>query len=404
MNSSAAQSWASTANSNSKTAISPYKSFHENFENFPDPSRPAWIEVNFAALAHNLSEIRNRVAPAKVMAVVKANAYGHGLVPVARFYQQSAVDMLGVALLEEALLLRENGIACPILVFGGLLESQVPHFLLHHIDITVSSLSKLEQVEGWALHLGCKARIHLKLDTGMGRIGTRACSAMPMIEAALLSKNCELIGIFSHFACADDPHDKMNALQLERFEEGIGHFEKLGAPIPMRHIANSGAILHQPKSFFDMVRPGILLYGIQPDAKSLVELELKRSLSLKAKTVFQKGMWKGQTVSYGATWKATKNTWISTLPIGYGDGFMRSLSGKAEIIYEGKRFPVVGKICMDQMMIESPEKCLPNDAEVTLIGMNGSEVITVEHLADQAQTIPYEILTNLNSRLPRYYS
>ena len=338
------------------------------------------------------------------MAVVKANAYGHGLVPVARFYEQTAVDMLGVALLEEAIVLRENKIACPILVFGGLLESQIPHFLLHQIDITVSSLSKLEQVEGWALHLGCKARIHLKLDTGMGRIGTRACSAMPMIEAALLSKNCELIGIFSHFACADDPHDKMNALQLERFEEGIGHFEKLGAPIPMRHIANSGAILHQPKSFFDMVRPGILLYGIQPDAKSLVELELKRSLSLKAKTVFQKGMWKGQTVSYGATWKATKNTWISTLPIGYGDGFMRSLSGKAEIIYEGKRFPVVGKICMDQMMIESPEKCLPNDAEVTLIGMNGSEVITVEHLADQAQTIPYEILTNLNSRLPRYYS
>ena len=404
MNSSAAHSLAFTANSNSNRATTTNQPSQQNILNFSDPSRPAWIEVDFAALAHNLSEIRKRVKPAKVMAVVKANAYGHGLVPVARFYEQTAVDMLGVALLEEAIVLRENKIACPILVFGGLLESQIPHFLLHQIDITVFSLSKLEQVEGWALHLGCKARIHLKLDTGMGRIGTRACSAMPMIEAALLSKNCELIGIFSHFACADDPHDKMNALQLERFEEGIGHFEKLGAPIPMRHIANSGAILHQPKSFFDMVRPGILLYGIQPDAKSLVELELKRSLSLKAKTVFQKGMWKGQTVSYGATWKATKNTWISTLPIGYGDGFMRILSGKAEIIYEGKRFPVVGKICMDQMMIESPEKCLPNDAEVTLIGMNGSEVITVEHLADQAQTIPYEILTNLNSRLPRYYS
>ncbi len=404
MNSSAAHSLAFTANSNSETVTSAQKSSHQNVANFPDPSRPAWIDVDFAALTNNLSEIRKRVAPAKVMAVVKANAYGHGLVPVARFFEQSAVDILGVALLEEALLLRENGIACPILVFGGLLESQVPHFLLHQIDITVSSLSKLEQVERWSLHLGCKARIHIKLDTGMGRIGTRASSALPMIEAALLSKNCQLIGIFSHFACADDPHDQMNKLQLERFEEGIGHFEKLGAPIPMRHIANSGAILHQPKTFFDMVRPGILLYGIQPDAKSLVELELKRSLSLKAKTVFQKGMRKGQTVSYGATWKAPKNTWISTLPIGYGDGFMRSLSGKAEIIYEGKRFPVVGKICMDQMMIESPEECLPNDAEVTLIGLNGGEMITVENLADKAHTIPYEILTHLNSRLPRYYS
>ena len=403
MNSSAVHSLAFTASSKSNRSTTTNQLSQQNVQNFSDPSRPAWIEVDFAALAHNLSEIRKRVKPAKVMAVVKANAYGHGLVPVARFYEQNSVDMLGVALLEEAIILRENKIACPILVFGGLLESQIPHFLLHQIDITVSSLSKLEQVERWALHLGCKARIHLKLDTGMGRIGTRACSGMPMIEAALLSKNCKLIGIFSHFACADDPNDKMNALQLERFEEGIGHFEKLNAPIPMRHIANSGAILHQPKSFFDMVRPGILLYGIQPDAKSLPELELKRSLSLKAKTVFQKGMWKGQTVSYGATWKATKNTWISTIPIGYGDGFMRSLSGKAEVIYEGKRFPVVGKICMDQMMIESPEKCLPNDAEVTLIGMNGSEVITVEHLADQAQTIPYEILTNLNSRLPRYY-
>ena len=235
MNSSAVQSLAFTANSNSETVTSAQKSSHQNVANFPDPSRPAWIDVDFAALTNNLSEIRKRVAPAKVMAVVKANAYGHGLVPLGRFYEQSAVDMLGVALLEEALLLRENGIACPILVFGGLLESQVPHFLLHQIDITVSSLSKLEQVERWSLHLGCKARIHIKLDTGMGRIGTRASSALPMIEAALMSKNCHLIGIFSHFACADDPHDKMTALQLERFEEGIGHFEKLGAPMPMRH-------------------------------------------------------------------------------------------------------------------------------------------------------------------------
>ena len=403
MNSSAAHSLASTANSNNEKRTSSHQTSCQNFENFPDPSRPAWIEVDFAALAHNLSEIRKRVSPAKVMAVVKANAYGHGLVPVARFYEQSSVDMLGVALLEEALFLRENGIACPILVFGGLLESQIPHFLLHQIDITVSSLSKLEQVERWSLHLGCKARIHLKLDTGMGRIGTRASSALPMIEAALLSKNCPLIGIFSHFACADDPYDEMTALQLERFEEGIGLFEKLGAPIPMRHLANSGAILHHPKSFFDMVRPGILLYGIQPDVKSQIELELKRSLTLKAKTVFQKGMLKGQTVSYGATWKASKNTWISTLPIGYGDGYMRGLSGNAEVLYEGKRYPVVGKICMDQMMIESPEKSVPNDAEMTLIGRSGEEVITVENLAEQARTIPYEILTNLNSRLPRYY-
>jgi len=195
----------------------------------------------------------------------------------------------------------------------------------------------------------------------------------------------------------------MTALQLERFEEGIGYFEKLNAPIPMRHLANSGAILHHPKSFFDMVRPGILLYGVQPDSKSHVKLELKRSLTLKAKTVFQKGMLKGQTVSYGATWKASKNTWISTLPIGYGDGFMRALSNKAEVLYEGKRFQVVGKICMDQMMIESRKMCVPNDAEMTLIGRCGEELITVEHLAEQAQTIPYEILTNLNSRLPRYY-
>ena len=152
MNSSAVHSLAFTANSNNEKVTSSHQTSCQNFENFPDPYRPAWIEVDFAALAHNLSEIRKRVAPAKVMAVVKANAYGHGLVPVARFYQQSSIDMLGVALLEEALFLRENEIACPILVFGGLLESQIPHFLLHQIDITVSSLSKLEQVERLALH------------------------------------------------------------------------------------------------------------------------------------------------------------------------------------------------------------------------------------------------------------
>ena len=354
-------------------------------------------------LAHNLRQIQQQVTPAQIIAVVKANAYGHGLVPIARFYEQAGIARLGVALLEEALALRAADIQCPILVFGGLLEAQVPHFLQQDIEITVSSLAKLQQVEGWAKQLNCTARIHLKLDTGMGRIGTRSASAGPLVEAAVKSSFCELMGVFSHFACSDDPTDPMTMLQLERFQEGLRHFERLQVPTPPRHLANSGAVLHHPASYLDLVRPGILLYGILPDPVSHPTLDLRPALSLKARTVFQKGLPQGHSVSYGATWKATRNTWISTIPLGYGDGFMRSLSGKAQVLHEGNRYPVVGRICMDQLMIETQDHPLPNDAEVVLIGRSGRETITVETLAAQANTIPYEILTNLNTRLPRRY-
>ncbi len=337
------------------------------------------------------------------MAVVKANAYGHGLLPVAQLLAENGVDALGVALLEEALALRQHGVNTPILVFGGLLERQIPAFLTHQIDITVSSLVKLQQVEACAVESGIRARVHLKIDTGMGRIGTRHNTCAPLIEAAVASKQCDLVGIFSHFACADDPNDPLTQQQLERFQDALRTFERLQAPVPLRHLANSGAILHFPESTFDMVRPGIILYGVQPDPLSARALALQPALRLKARTVFQKGLPKGHSVSYGASWTAPKNTWISTVPVGYGDGYFRAFSNRGAVLSGGKRYAVVGRVCMDQFMIETPEQALPNDAEVTLVGREGTAQITIEELAEQVGTIPYEILTNLNTRLPRKY-
>ncbi|MBW8311151.1 MAG: alanine racemase [Rhizobium sp.] len=368
-----------------------------------DTARPTRIRVDLDALSHNLRALRAH-AGVPVMGIVKANAYGHGLVPVARHLQAQGVEQLGVAFLEEGIALRQAGVHLPILVMGGIFGPQAAALIAHDLEITVSSLDKLRQVEAAAEALGRPATVHLKIDTGMERIGVHSYHAGPFIEAAVASRWCRVKGVYSHLSCADEPESPMTARQLERFLEACAQFERIGAPMPLRHLANSGGVLHFPGTHLDMVRPGIALYGVLPDPASRPTVALRPALSLVSQVVYFKVVPAGQPVSYGATWAPATDTRVVTVPIGYGDGFPRALSSRGEVLVRGQRHPIVGRICMDQFMVDiGPAGTAYNEDEVVLIGHQGGRGIRCEDVALAAGTIPYEILVGLNGRIPREY-
>lgn len=364
--------------------------------------RPTRIVVDLDHLAFNLRSIRAHVG-VPVMGIVKANAYGHGLVPVALHLQAQGVDQLGVAFVEEGIALRKAGVTAPVLVLGGIFGRQVAQFIVHDLEITVSSLDKLRLVEAAAQALGRKAVIHLKIDTGMERIGVHSYSSRAFVEAAVASPWCVLKGIYSHLACSDDPSSPMTAQQLERFLEACAHIERIGAPMPLRHLANSGGVLHFPQTWLDMVRPGIVLYGVQPDPASQRTIDVKPAMSLASQVVYFKVVKAGHSVSYGATWAPQHDTRVVTVPIGYGDGFPRALSSRGEVLIRGQRYPIVGRVCMDQFMVDIGQDSAWNEDEVVLIGRQGDNAISAEALAQRAGVIPYEILVGLNDRIPREY-
>lgn len=369
----------------------------------PMSERPTRIVVDLSALSDNMQAIGAHVG-VPVMPIIKANAYGHGLLPVGQHLQAHGAGQFGVAFVEEGLALRRGGITVPILVLGGILGRQVGQMIRNDLEITVSSLDKLRQVEATAERLGRQATIHLKIDTGMERIGVHSYSCGPMIEAAVASKWCRIKGVYSHLACADDPDNPMTALQLERFREACAHFDRLGAPMPVRHFANSGGVLHHPATWLDMVRPGIMLYGVLPDPASRATVPLRPALSLVSQVVYFKVVRAGHPVGYGATWAPRVDTHLVTVPLGYGDGYPRALSSRGQVLIRGRRRPIVGRICMDQFMVDlGPDGTAYVEDDVLLIGAQGGETIPVEEVARRADTIPYEILTRLNERIPREY-
>ena len=364
--------------------------------------RATWAEVNLSQLSRNLQAIRAHVAPAKGMIIVKANAYGHGLAEVARHLGPLA-DYIGVAVLEEGIFLRKLGVNAPILILGGIWGDQVPQYLQHDLTLTASSVERLEQIDGAAASMGVKAKVHLKIDTGMERIGVHYYSASTLQEAALRSKHVEVEGIFSHFANSDAVDLSDACLQLERFQEVLRFYEKHSLPMPIRHMANSAAILQLKESHLDMVRPGILLYCVYPAKDVVRTIQVRPALAWKSRVVYFKVVKAGHPVSYGSTWQSDHAVRIVTVPVGYGDGYFRSMSNHARVIIRGKEYPQVGRICMDQMMVNIENDSAFNGDEVTLLGESGSAAITAQELADWAGTIPYEILTNINTRVPRVY-
>jgi alanine racemase len=365
--------------------------------------RPTKVEVNLDRLTDNFQAICQKVTPAKVMTILKANAYGHGLVEVARHMVGLGADYLGVAVLEEGLLLREQGIRAPVLVLGGILGNQVPTFLKHDLTLAASSVEKLEQIEEAAHQMGVTARVHLKIDTGMERIGVHWYNAQALLEASLKCCCVNVEGIFSHFANADVSDLTHAHLQLERFQEVLSFYERRGLPAPLRHMANSAAILQLPESYFDMVRPGILLYGVYPSQEVARSVAVRPGLAWKSYVVYFKVVQPGNPVGYGSTWQSDHMVRMVTVPVGYGDGYFRSMSNKARVIIRGKPYPVVGRISMDQITVNIEWETAYNDDEVILIGEAQGASITCEDLAEWAGTIPYEILTNINTRVPRVY-
>ncbi len=361
-------------------------------------------EIDLKNLRDNFDSVRKRVGPdIKVMAVVKANGYGHGMIEVARALTDFGADYLGVGSLEEGIELRTNGVWIPILVLTGVLGSQLREFVENDLDIAVSSLELARRISSES-GAGKRAKVHLKIDTGMGRIGVHSEHAPRFVEEVCAMKQLDVVGIYSHLATAADKDKTFALQQLERFAGVLREIESRGIRIGLRHIANSGAILDLPQSYHTMVRPGIMLYGAYPTKETSQSIPLAPVLSLKSNVVFIKEVAAGTSISYGRTFYTRQKTKIATIPVGYGDGYSRRLSNQGQVLIGGKRYPVTGVVCMDQFMVDvGREADIHVGDEVTLIGRDGNEAITAWDLADRIGTIPYEVLTGIAARVPRSY-
>jgi alanine racemase len=368
-----------------------------------DVLRPTVLHIDLARLTANYQALRQH-AGVPVLVVLKANAYGHGLVEVGRHFDLLGAPYLGVAYLEEGLRLRRAGVRAPILVLGGIVGEQIPLFLQNDLTLTASSLDKLGAIEDCAAGLGCTAHVHLKIDTGMERIGVHWYNAGKLLEASLTCPHVKVDGVFSHFASADAQDLTYARLQLERFLEVLDFYRVHSLPPPTRHISNSGALLQMPEARLDMVRPGVLLYGAYPAPQLARSVAVHPALRWTSPVVYFKVVQPGAGVSYGSTWAPETQARVVTLPVGYGDGYMRSMSGQAQVGIRGRRYPVVGRICMDQVMVNLGWDSAWNGDEALLLGGDGEAAISIEEMAAWAGTIPHEILTSINTRVPRVYS
>lgn len=364
--------------------------------------RPTTAFVSVGALRHNVAVVRDIVGRhRRIMAVVKANAYGHGLVRTSKVLLESGVDALGVAFLEEGIALRRAGIRQPILVLGGIIGNQVRHFIEHDLDVTAASPFKLRQIEEAASALGRRARAHLKIDTGMERLGIHWDTADVLLEAAAQAEHVDVVGLFSHLAQAENLDSTYTELQLDRFAGVLERAAQRGLLPLTAHLANSAGLLYHPETLFDMVRPGLILYGVGPRGP---DPRFRPALRLETRVVYFKVVRKGSAVSYDGTWTAPFDTRVVTLPVGYGDGYMRALSNRAHVIVRGVRRPVVGRVTMDATMVDiGPEGSAYNGDPVVLLGEGEGLSVPVEELAEWAGTIPYEVLTSISARVPRVY-
>lgn len=361
--------------------------------------RPTRAEVDHSAIADNYRAIAAHVGR-PVMPILKANAYGHGLVEVARTLERLGAPQFGLAFVEEGIRLRQAGITTPVLVLGGVLGDQIPLYLEHDLQLTASSPDKLAAIDAAAGARGVRARVHLKFDTGMERIGVHWYSAHKLLDQVARARNVDVVGVFSHLAGSDDADPATTRLQRARFDEVVAGFAARGLPTPTRHLANSGAVLQHPDCWYDLVRPGILLYGVYPGPEVQRTIAVRPALRWVSKVVFFKVVRKGDPVSYGSTWAPAVDTRLVTVPVGYGDGYFRALSNRARVSIGGVERPVVGRVCMDQLLVDlGPDGTAYNGDEVVLLG----GALTVERLAEWAGTIPYEVLTNVNTRVPRIH-
>jgi alanine racemase len=362
-------------------------------------------EIDLRALRFNYEGVRKRVGPGvRIMAIVKANAYGHGIIDVSKALVRFGVDYLGVGFAEEGIALRKAGVTAPILVLGGVLGRQISDFLRHRLDITVSSMEIARAIaaEVRSSPPGTAADVHLKIDTGMERIGVKTENAARFIAEVGALPGIAVKGLYSHLATADEADKSFAYEQLRRFDSVVADAARAGHRIPYIHIANSGAVLDMPGSYHTMVRPGMMLYGEYPSRETGRSVPLRPVLSLRSAVVFIKEVAAGTPVSYGRRYTTAKPTRIATVPVGYGDGYPRRLSNASRVLIGGKPYPVVGTICMDQLMVDvGLDAQIHVGDDVTLVGSDGGERIGAWELSDALGTIPYEFLTGIAVRVPR---
>lgn len=389
-----------------RTPSTEYDRLHGVLHRGGASGRPTVAIVDLSALEHNFKEVSKRVGGRAVLAVVKAEAYGHGAVAVSRHLVGLGADMLGVALVEEGAELREAGIDVPILVMGAVFPEQAD-------EIVRLGLSPVVYTDGLARALSSAAdarrrdvQVHVKIDTGMGRIGLMPESALDFISRIWEYPRLCVAGLMTHFADADLKDKEFALCQIERFEGLIDALDHKGLSVPLRHAANSAAVLEFGRGLFNMVRPGLMLYGCNPleSGSSGREADLRPVMSLVTRIAFIKKVGPGTPISYGRTFVTKRESLIATIPIGYADGYSRSLSNKGEALVGGRRVPVVGRVCMDMTMIDVTD--VPGVAEgdeAVLMGSQGNERITAEEIAAKTGTIPYEVLCGISSRVPRVY-
>jgi alanine racemase len=373
-----------------------------------------WAEIDLDAIGHNVRELRRITRPeARMMAVVKADGYGHGAAPVARTALAAGADMLAVARIDEGIALRQAGLKAPILVFGPTLPAFAENLVAHELIQSVTGLAAARQLDAVARRCGRTLPIHLKVDSGMGRLGLRPnveqyaglMSAVAEVDAIARLAGLRLEGIYTHFAAADERDKDYAHCQFDVFERFLQALQAAGIDCGLRHAANSAAIIDLPQTHLDAVRPGIALYGLYPSPDVNHErIHLKPALSLKSRLLQVKAVPAGCSVSYGMTWKAPQPTVIGTVAAGYADGIQRSLSNRGAMLVGGRRIPIVGRVCMDLIMLDlgAGSKAAAGD-EVVIIGRQGQAVVTADEIADLLGTINYEVVFTNATRVPRRY-
>ncbi len=365
--------------------------------------RPTLAEIDLGAIRHNL-EITSHIVKSgtKILGVVKADAYGHGIQEVSRTIVDY-VDYFGVASLDEAAILRSIGIKKPILVMGAILPEEIEGVLKFNVIQTVSGLDIPKRLSKLALSKNKKIKVHVKVDTGMGRLGFWHEEAVGFVKKIAKLKNIIIDGIFTHFPNAES--DRVFTYnQIRNFKRLIEELWDKGIYIPVKHTANSMGLIDFKDSHMNMVRPGLMMYGIYPKQSLMRNIFLRPALTLKTKITNLKLVPKGRSISYGMTYITKKTTKIATIPVGYGDGYSRNFSNKAEVLINSSRCPITGRVCMDMCMIDVGHlKNVKVGDDVILIGSQGKEIIRAEELARLINTIPYEVLCNIGHRVPRVY-
>lgn len=366
--------------------------------------RPTWAEVNLDTIRHNVTVLRELAPHAQFMAVVKADGYGHGAVPVARAALEAGATWLAVATLEEGVDLRKAGLSAPILVLGYIPPIQADTVVLYDLHPAVFHLDLVLALAQWGRALMRQVPVHVKVDTGMGRIGVTPAGLVEFVKAAKTYPQIELEGVFTHLATADEPENDYAATQLTRFAEALTALRDAGFTPKYRHACNSAGLMLHPEGHLDMVRAGIALYGLAPDPSVIWPVELRPALTWKTRIGMLKTVEPGTPVSYGCTYRAQGRERIASLPVGYADGYFRLNSNRGEVLIGGRRCPVVGRVCMDQTLVRLPDDLEAKVGdEVVLLGEQGGEQITAADIARTVGTINYEVVCAISKRVPRVY-